>query len=234
MADETTRKTSHTLDEAARAVLEDLRAGRPVKDPDLDRIYPDDIRALSSKFWTPVNVAREAARLLLPEGKGRVLDVGAGVGRFCLVGALTTEGEFIGVEHRLSLVEVGREVFAAAGATRAGLIHGTPEDVDFADYDGLFFYAPFEENLFEGDWNIDHSVHLSADRFRDDVARTEAALVAAPVGLRVVTYQGFGGTMPASFKLIEEAAHGYLRAWLKIEEGAAGGAGTPDVRLLQG
>jgi len=139
MADETTRKTSHTLDEAARAVLEDLRAGRPVKDPDLDRIYPDDIRALSSKFWTPVNVAREAARLLLPEGKGRVLDVGAGVGRFCLVGALTTEGEFIGVEHRLSLVEVGREVFAAAGATRAGLIHGTPEDVDFADYDGLFY-----------------------------------------------------------------------------------------------
>ena len=42
--------------------------------------------------WTPVHVARRAAQFLVTGPETRVLDVGSGPGKFCLVGALATQG----------------------------------------------------------------------------------------------------------------------------------------------
>jgi predicted RNA methylase len=222
------------LDADALAALADLRAGRPVSDKALDRLYPQAIRDLSSKFWTPVDIARRAVRLLAPEGRGRVLDMGAGVGRVCLIGALTTESAtFTGVEHRENLVEAGRKAIVAAGATRASMVHGTPADVSLADFDAVYFYAPFEENLLAPDWHIDESVRLNEARFREDVAFMEAAFRAAPIGIRIVTFQGFGGTMPSSYRLVGEDAHGFLRAWVKGEgEGDTAEERAPERPLM--
>lgn len=205
------------LSESAWETIEALRTGEPVTEEALDALYPEDIRRLSSRFWTPVSVAVHAAKLCAPEGRARVLDVGAGVGKFCLVGALVTESIFVGIEHRKALVDVGREVLAAVGARNARLVHGTIEDIDFTYFDALYFYNPFEENLVSPSWHIDPSVSLSIERFQDDVARIEEALEAAPPGMRVVTYQGFGGTMPPRYDLVHEDAHGIrdLALWVK-------------------
>ncbi|MDC0744184.1 class I SAM-dependent methyltransferase [Polyangium mundeleinium] len=201
--------------------IEALRAGEPVTDEALDTLYPADIRELSSRFWTPASVAVRAAQLCAPEGRARVLDVGAGVGKFCLVGALVTESIFVGVEHRRALVDVGREVIAAVGARNARLVHGTIEDIDFSYFDALYFYNPFEENLVAPSWQMDGAVPLSLERFQEDVTRIEAALEAAPPGMRVVTYQGFGGKMPPDYEIVEEDPEGapHLRLWVKQEHG---------------
>jgi hypothetical protein len=223
-------------DTEAVQALADLREDREVRDAALDRLYPDDIRKLSSRFWTPVSVCRLAARLLTAAGPTRVLDVGAGVGRFCLVGALSCEeGTFVGIEHRQHLVDAGRAVLAAAGVTRAELLQGTLDDIDIERYGGLYFYNPFEENLLPAEgWHIDESVTLSEDRFRKDVAQMEALLAAARPGMRVVTYQGFGGTMPSNYRLVHDGVPGspYLRLWVKGEEPAEG-PGTPDKMLFR-
>src|ERR1019366_6205983 len=74
-----------------------------------DSIYPPSIRAISRRYWTPVDVARRAARLLWRAGARRVLDVGSGVGKFVLVAAgAVPEVRFVGVEQRPHLVEVAR------------------------------------------------------------------------------------------------------------------------------
>jgi hypothetical protein len=63
-----------------------------------DALYERRIRELSPQHWTPVRIARRAAELLTLSGAKRILDVGSGVGKFCIVGALTTEAQFVGIE----------------------------------------------------------------------------------------------------------------------------------------
>jgi len=215
------RPGSLVLSASAWKTIEALRAGEPVTDEAFDALYPADVRELSSRFWTPVSVAVRAAKLCALEGRARVLDVGAGVGKFCLAGALVTESIFVGIEHRRALVDVGREVIAAVGARGARLVHGTIEDIDFSYFDALYFYNPFEENLVAPTWQMDREVSLSLERFQEDVTRIEAALGSAPPGMRVVTYQGFGGRMPPDYEVVEEDVEGTaeLQLWVKQEHG---------------
>ena len=77
------------------------------EDAAFDSIYPPSIRAISRRYWTPVDVARRAALLFREAGVRRVLDVGSGVGKFVLVAAaVAPEVTFVGVEQRARLVEV--------------------------------------------------------------------------------------------------------------------------------
>ncbi len=76
---------------------------------DFDHVYPDWVRSLSERHWTPVDVAERAAELLVTSAGVRVLDVGSGAGKFCIIGALTTEGKFCGIEQRAHLIDVARE-----------------------------------------------------------------------------------------------------------------------------
>jgi len=64
---------------------------------------------------------------------------------------------------------------------------------------------------------VDRSVPLSEEGCRRDVARVEAALDHAPAGTRVVTFHGFGGTMPPAYRHLAEETRGtaFLRLWVK-------------------
>jgi hypothetical protein len=157
--------------------------------------------------------------LLTATGATRILDIGAGVGKLCIVGALTTQATFTGLEHRAHLVQAGREAIRALGIPRAHLVHGTLSSVDFDAYDGFYLYNPFEENVFPKDKQLDHTVPLSADRFRADIASVEEALARAKVGTRVITFHGFGGELPATYRALPEETRrtAFLRLWEKTE-----------------
>ena len=67
-----------------------LRQRSPVPDEVFDQLYPRISRFRSSVHWTPVEVAIRVAELLDGAPGGQILDVGAGVGKACIIGALTT------------------------------------------------------------------------------------------------------------------------------------------------
>src|SRR4051812_34171547 len=92
------------------SVLETIRTNQSTTDAVFDAIYPPSIRLSGEVHWTPVVVARRAAELLVTGRGTRVLDVGSGVGKVCIVGALTSDGEFTGVEQRGTLVRIARDV----------------------------------------------------------------------------------------------------------------------------
>lgn len=213
-----TRPPGPTGREAARrALLADLAAGRVVSDLAFDRLYPERIRKLSNRYWTPVHVARRAAELFAAHGARRVLDIGAGMGKFCVIAALTTELELTGVEHREGLVAAGRAILATYGIPRVTLIHGTLDDVDFDAYDGFYLFNPFEEGTFEPSQWVDRTVPLSEERASADITRVEEALARARRGTCVVTFHGFGGAIPPGFVHLPEETRGttFLRLWVK-------------------
>jgi hypothetical protein len=204
---------------AQPADYEPLARGLPIDDEVFDRIYPAPIRAISRRFWTPVKVAVRALELLDPSPSTRVLDVGAGVGKFCVVGALATAATFVGVEHRQGLIDIGRRTLQRLDVRRASMMLGVLEMAPWNDFDAFYLFNPFEENLNEPAECIDSSIPLSQERYCRDVRLFETVLKRARVGTRVAIYQGFGGRVPGSYRLCadETIDDRSLQLWMKTE-----------------
>jgi SAM-dependent methyltransferase len=203
------------LSAEARPVARALRTGQRVIDRDLDEVFPLDARRSSKVHWTPVAVAAQAARLLADRPGVTILDVGSGVGKFCLVAAATVRARIRGIEQRAHLVDIAR-CAAAKLEVNVEFIHGTIASQDPRQVDGIYLFNPFAENLSPTRDRIDNSVELSPERFRRDVDATEQFLRGARVGTRVVTYCGFGGTMPDDYVMELREWHGSnLELWVK-------------------
>ena len=85
-------------------------------DAQLDALLPEAVRRVSSVYWTPVRVARRAAQIFDDLGISRVLDVGSGPGKFCIVaGARVPRMSFVGIEHRPHLVAAAQSLAASVG-----------------------------------------------------------------------------------------------------------------------
>jgi predicted RNA methylase len=173
----------------AIAIANALRQGLDVPDELFDRLFPQPLRSRSELHWTPVEVARAAAALLVPAR--RVLDVGAGVGKACLVGALTSPATWTGIEREPGLVAAGTAAAAALGVDhRVRLVLGEITTVAWDAFDGFYLYNPFGEDLLAPDDLLQRRARWTAE-----VGLVEHRLRAARPGTRVVTYHGFGGDL---------------------------------------
>jgi hypothetical protein len=195
-----------------------LRERTAVRDEDFDSLYPLEVRAASPLFWTPVRVAVRAAELLVGGRRAaRILDVGSGPGKMCIVGALTTSGHFTGVEQRAHLVSAAR---GAASHLRVeesvSFLEGSLDAIDWGRYDAFYFYNPFMENLYSSGGHYDRTVELSNPRFVRDIATARRGLRRAREGARVVTYHGLGDELPDAFELQHSEAAGSdcLQVWV--------------------
>ncbi|MEW5977090.1 MAG: class I SAM-dependent methyltransferase [Acidobacteriota bacterium] len=203
----------------ARRTFERLRLGSQVWNNQFDRMLPAAWRRLSLLHWTPVSVARRAAQLLVRGPATRVLDVGSGPGKFCLVGALATEGHFTGVEQRLHLVEFSKALVRLYDIPRVRFVCANAEDLDWSEFDAFYFYNPFYENV-DPDKKIDEGVRLSPTLYGRYVTMVQERLAAAPPGTRVVTYHGMGGDLPRGYQRILQELHesGLLELWVRNPE----------------
>jgi SAM-dependent methyltransferase len=184
-----------------------------------DAYYGGRADELGYHYWTPIGVATRVAHLLRRLGSRRVLDVGAGPGKFCVAAAATCPTmTFTGVEQREELVTLASAAARNLGLGNVELVHGDVFDVDWESYDALYFFNPFGENLYvhPGD-RFDDKVELSGARFIREIRRAEAALEGLREGTILVTYHGFGGAIPGSFDLLKEEPFGIraLRVWIK-------------------
>jgi hypothetical protein len=206
----------------------------PITEDSFDLVYPDAIRSRSANFWTPVAVARRAAEFLAPTPGARVLDIGSGVGKFCIVGSATTGAWFSGIEHRPHLVAIANGAVRQFQVSRVAFTAGMIGDIDWSCFDAFYLFNPFEENIFADSGALDRSVTLSEDRFWIDAAFVERKLASLPVGVRVATFHGFGGRIPPSYELVaQHPMHGgVLRLWTKVSPHEKIDGGTLEALML--
>lgn len=193
-----------------------LRSGTLVADRIFDQVFPPAVRARSPLYWTPVEVAVRAANLLVNQAGATILDIGSGVGKFCIIAGAAVNANVRGIEHRPHLVDIARDAATKLGVA-ATFDGGTIEEQDPSAIDGFYMFNPFAENLCIAPECLDETVELSAERFTRDIDATELLLSRARVGARVVTYCGFGGTIPEGFELTmrELCGGGRLELWIK-------------------
>ena len=188
-----------------------------IEDEKFDQIYPPKIRKLSSLHWTPVRVATEVAKLLVTVPGTRVLDIGCGSGKFCLVAAALTDGHFTGVEQRANLAMAARQAAATLQLANVEIMHGNATEIVFADYDAFYLYNPFEENMARGH-KIDSAVPLSPVLFKRYNNYVAAQLGSMPIGTRVVTYAGYADEIPACYDCAATLFRDELKLWIKKRE----------------
>lgn len=197
-----------------------LRAGRDVSDADFDALWPEPVRRVSARFWTPLSVVRRGVQWLDEEGVGDVLDIGSGGGKFCVAAALMDQRprRYVGLEHRPELVAAAHDLAARFGVSdRVRFTLGTLAATPLPTSAAYYLFNPFGENIAPDRERFDDTVELSDARFARDVAATEALLSAAPVGTYALVYHGFGGRMPPTYEpiCIDYDLPNVLRLWVQ-------------------
>ncbi len=181
-------------------------AGMGTPDSVFDRCLDERMQALSAQHWTPFAVAARAAEWLETARVRTVLDIGSGVGKFCVAAALASRCHFTGLEQRLPLIACARSLARSFGVeNRTYFIHGALGAARLPNVDAYYLYNPFEENILGSAQHIDESVALGPGRRARDLALLHALLGRAPGGTYVLTYNGFGGSLPASYRQVRIA-----------------------------
>jgi predicted RNA methylase len=196
------------------AIRDALARRMAISDAELDQVFPEEFRERSYLHWTPVAVAMRAAELLAPEPSLRVLDIGAGVGKMCLVGALVTGAMWWGIEQDQVLVAAANHAAWALDIDRrTRFVHGDGSRLAWDEFDALYFYNPFTTLML-----APHaSPFVRYATIQNTLRRVEQRLASAREGTRVVTYHGFGGKLPAGYTLIsrEPAGGDVLELWIR-------------------
>jgi hypothetical protein len=185
-------------------------------DEQFHALLPKAVKDKASRFFTPGDIAIQAAKWLSGTDERTVFDIGAGVGKFCLYGAHHTKSRFTGIEMRAHLVKISEDLFKHFNIKNAEIIHGNITDYQFSDYDAFYFFNPFQENIVP-DLRMDDSMPLARRFFYIYKQHTYLQLSRAKKGTRLVTYHVTNYDVPNSFKVTEEFEDGELKYWTKQE-----------------
>ena len=197
-----------------------------VKQQGIDRFFSDDavfnsmypvrIQAKAVPHWTPLEVAECAGAFLAPENNVHVLDIGSGVGKFCLAAARYKPGAiFYGVEQRKDLVELASRCSNRLHIYNVSFIHGNFTQLDFRQFDHFYFFNSFYENL-SGTDKIDHTIEHSLSLYNYYNRYLYTELQQRPPGTRLATYHSLEDEIPPSYYLLRTEFNGSLKFWIKV------------------
>ncbi|MBI3795107.1 MAG: class I SAM-dependent methyltransferase [Nitrospinae bacterium] len=198
------------------SIAVELAKGGAVDDRMFDQLYPEEIQKPSEKLWTPVSVAMRAASLLVTSEQSRILDVGSGCGKFCIVGALSTAGQFVGIEQRPLLASAAEEAARRLKLGNVSFIMGNMEKLEWRGFTGVYLFNPFYENVDEAA-RLDDTIPYSPVLYQRYLGAVVNKLRCLRPGTRVATYYGFGAEMPPGYERVsrERFLNGDLDLWVK-------------------
>ncbi len=208
---------------AAQHLAMMMGTGSCPNDRSFDRFLPEPLRSVSPDYWTSLVVVKRAADWLEDLGIRTMVDIGSGAGKFCVAGALFCTCRFIGLERYSSLVTSAvalAELFDLND--RVSFVAGTLGAVPTPVGDAYYFFNPFGEYWLGADYLREVDADVVATSYADDIAVAEDLLRGVPVGTWILTYNGFGGRMPASYELVrvDWKLCGVLRLWRKCGDTA--------------
>jgi Methyltransferase domain len=205
------------------ALAGQLAAGRLPTDARFDQLFGERLVRLSPLHFTPVAVAARAARWLTEGGATAVADLGAGAGKFCLVGAAVAPATFTGLEVRAGLVRLARDAARRLGLATARFVQADILTAPLARYHAFYVCNPFAEGEAEPDEWLDAA--LPAPDKLTAATALAARLATLPPGTRVAVHCGLGAPMPVGFELVRSEPIGRLGALLECWVRGSGSVG---------
>lgn len=184
-------------------------------DAQFHHLYPLAMQRLANRHWTSLTIAQTVVQFLTPSRGSRILDIGSGVGKFCLTGAYQKpSSHFFGIEQRKDLVghaETARDIL---GLDNAHFIHGNFTQVDFREYDHFYFYNSFYEHLVDTD-KIDENITYSESMYNYYTRTLYKKLEQMPAGTRLATFHTLEDRIPRGYCLADAQIGTLLKFWIK-------------------
>jgi hypothetical protein len=192
-----------------------IHASSRLTDHLLNSLYPASIQALAKHHWTPLPVAREATRFLTETGNRVILDIGSGVGKFCLAGASYSPGSYyFGVEQRKALVDHAENAKRQLGVNNAIFLHANFTQLDLGRFEHFYFYNAFYENL-AGTDKIDDDIDYSRELYLYYSRYLLKELQHTPAGTRLCTLCSSEDEVPPEFVQVGARFNEHLKFWVK-------------------
>lgn len=183
-------------------------------DAEFDWLYPEHLQLMSLKQWTPIAIARKAAEYLAVK-QAKILDVGSGIGKFCLTAAhLYPDSFYFGVEQRHELVHYAKTAKKYLGIDNVDFLHANITQINFHEFDHFYFYNAFFENIDQAN-AIDDSIDTSYSLYTYYSQYLMSVLKDKPKGTRVVTYQSLGEVIPSGYRMTRQSYDSLLQFWIK-------------------
>lgn len=184
-------------------------------DSQFHELFPESVQALARSHWTPLSVAQKAANFLAADKGSRVLDIGSGIGKFCLAAAYYKPNAFYyGVEQRLDLVTYADNARQILGFKNVSFIHGNLMQLDFKNYDHFYFYNAFYENLVHTE-KIDNNLTYSIEIYNQYNRFLYKQLDKKLSGTRIAVYHGMEDILPPGYLEGGSEMDDLLKYWVK-------------------
>lgn len=185
-------------------------------DQNFHQLYPPKIAALATRHWTPISIAKEAAAFLAVGQQPRILDIGSGIGKFCMVGAKNhPDAFFAGVEQRLLLTDIAQKIAGQLKLTNTLFITGDFTNIDFSQYHHFYFYNTFYENLIDDD-AIDQTIILTPELYNLNNRKLHNLLKKRPAGTRIASFHSSDHEIPNDYEIVGIGSNEDLKFWIKI------------------
>lgn len=185
-------------------------------DEEFNQLYPLSIQMLARRHWTPLGIARKVASFLAVENNVRILDIGSGVGKFCLSAAhYKPRAFYYGIEQRNSLINHAETARKILHTDNVFFIHGNCTQLDFKNFDHFYFYNAFYENLVGID-KIDDSIDYSVKLYNSYNRYVFKQLEQKPEGTRIATFHSLEDEMPESYHEAGSEFNNMLKFWIKV------------------
>jgi SAM-dependent methyltransferase len=196
-------------------IFECLKLNIDVQDDHFNTLYPDWIRDQARRHFTPVEVAKLAADFLVDKPQTRVLDIGSGAGKFCMVGASCTAGHFTGIDYRPHLIDLSKSIASHYHISSVEFVCDNVINIDFAAFEAFYFFNSFQEHI-DDTARMDDKVETGRELYERYHTYVFEQLSRAPKGTRLATYWGLEDRIPPSYALQYTLHKGLLKLWEKI------------------
>jgi hypothetical protein len=197
-------------------VFDYLKANQNIEDKEFDLIYPKSFRKIAEFHFTPVAVAIKAAKYLAHSESTKILDIGSGLGKFCMIGSVVTRSFFTGVEFRKRLFTASNKIAKKYKLLQVEFIYSNVTEIDFKAYDAFYLFNSFYENI-DQSTAINDEIKMKQHLYQTYSAYVKNQLEEMPKGTRVVTYFSYMKEIPDSYKVIKLDFDGKLKMMKKIK-----------------
>lgn len=172
-------------------------------DKAFDELIPDYLQAKIKQHFTPQEVIAKAAPFLCSSPHAKILDIGSGVGKFCLMaGTAFPNHNFYGVEIRDDLFEIACLLKKELGRTNVEFIHSDIKQIPLQDFDHFYLFNPFHENI-ESEHAIDEAMVLNEKKYLEYSGYIYRQLKRLPVGTRIASFHMPEASFPETYHILD-------------------------------
>lgn len=197
-------------------VFDKIKLNIEISDEEFNYIYPPRAHELAELHFTPIKVAKTAIKFLVVNERTKVLDIGSGVGKFCMIGASYSNAIFHGVEQRDWMTDLANLMSWERKISNVKFFNMNLLHFPIKEYDSIYFFNSFYENI-DSFAKIDDSVPVGPNYYELYHNYLNSQLVLTKPKTRLATYWVNREDVPDVFVEIEAFYNDKLILWERKE-----------------